>query len=187
LKRLLPKTFMRHDESWLRHHGGSASASEPICRQCHSEQSCKDCHDNSQIWGIESRHPESIATHFVHPADYLTRHPIEVRAQPATCVRCHSPSTCDSCHVKSGVSPNGVGAANPHPSGWMGANTNSPDFHGRAARRELFSCAACHDQGPSTNCVFCHKVGGPGGNPHPRGFMSGRNRSAEMCRYCHGS
>lgn len=187
LSKLLPLSFMRHDETWIRHHGAAASASEPICRQCHTEQSCKNCHDTSQSLSIETRRPQDFASHFVHPADFVTRHAIEARSQASTCVRCHAPSTCDSCHVRRGVSPSGFGAGNPHPVGWVGGNTSSPNFHGRAARRELVSCAGCHDQGPATNCIYCHKVGGPGGNPHPRTWMTGRDRSGEMCRYCHGS
>ena len=187
LPNLLPQSFMRHDEAWIRHHGPAASSGEQTCRQCHSEQSCKDCHDMAQTMSIEARRPAAIDSHFVHPADFTTRHAMEARSQSATCARCHAPSTCDSCHVRRGVSPSGFGAANPHPPEWVGANTASPNFHGRAARRDLFTCAGCHDQGPATNCIFCHKVGGTGGNPHPSGFMSGRSANGEMCRYCHGN
>jgi len=183
---LLPRTFMRHDEAWVRRHGVEASSSPTICRQCHSEQSCKDCHDVTQSLGVEVRRPDALDSHFVHSGDFVTRHSIEARSESATCARCHAPATCDACHVRRGVSPNGFGAANPHPLDWVGPNPASPNFHGRAARRDLFSCASCHDQGQATNCIFCHKVGGPGGNPHPRGFTSARDRAGTMCRYCHG-
>jgi len=68
----------------------------------------------------------------------------------------------------------------------MGSNSAAPEFHGRAARRDIVACAGCHDQGPATNCIGCHRVGAYGGNPHPRGWMSaGTDRQQGMCRYCH--
>jgi hypothetical protein len=57
--------------------------------------------------------------------------------------------------------------------------------HGRAARRDILTCAACHDQGPASNCIHCHAVGGPGGNPHPDGWSSGRDVQDGMCAFCH--
>ena len=51
------------------------------------------------------------------------------------------------------------------------------------------SCAGCHDQGASSTCVQCHRVGGVGGNPHPVSWLA-RHRRAElstnpMCLACH--
>jgi hypothetical protein len=58
-----------------------------------------------------------------------------------------------------------------------------------AARRDISSCAACHDQGPSSNCITCHRVGGTGGNPHPIGWMQHHDQQEihrnTMCLYCH--
>jgi hypothetical protein len=87
--------------------------------------------------------------------------------------------------VARGVSANRVGARNPHPPGWVGSNPNARSFHGREARRDILLCASCHDQGPATNCIRCHKVGGFGGNPHPGGWRSTQSESSTMCRYCH--
>ena len=79
------------------------------------------------------------------------------------------------------------GGVSPHPVGWMSRDAGSPDFHGRAARREPLTCMACHDHGPATNCIPCHKVGGIGGDPHPHGYHPSRARTDAMCRYCHAS
>jgi hypothetical protein len=83
------------------------------------------------------------------------------------------------------VSGNRLGATNPHPPGWVGNDVRSADFHGRQARRDIASCAGCHEQGPATNCIRCHKVGAYGGNPHPHGWQSARGPGSAMCRYCH--
>lgn len=185
LERTPPQTFLRHDEGFLKHHGSSATLNRALCASCHARSDCQVCHDVSQQLGVEARRPELIEAEFVHRGDFVVRHAIEARSEPARCASCHSPASCDACHVQRGVSGNHRGAANPHPPGWIGRDVNSRDFHGRAARRDLLSCAGCHERGPATNCIRCHKVGAFGGNPHPGGFKSAESRSAMMCRYCH--
>jgi hypothetical protein len=140
----------------------------------------------SQGVSVERRRPESVERRFQHRGDFLTRHAIEAQSQPARCASCHEPATCDACHVERGVSANRVGAASPHPLGWIGNDPTVRSQHGREARRDILLCASCHEQGPSTNCIRCHRVGGYGGNPHPGGWRSSRSTSEEMCRYCHG-
>lgn len=185
VQQLLPESFMRHDPAWLRHHGAEASQQAQMCSTCHAQSECNDCHDVTQSLTREARTPDNLSRDLVHPADFLTRHALEAAAQPARCLTCHTPATCDGCHVERGVSGQQQNPFNPHPPGWVGGNPASRDFHGRAARRDLLACASCHDQGPATNCIRCHQVGGYGGNPHPRGWQSARSESASMCRYCH--
>jgi hypothetical protein len=122
----------------------------------------------------------------IHRGDFVVRHAIEARSSPGECTSCHAPSFCDSCHLERGISGNRAGALNPHPIGWIGPDVDGPDFHGRAARRDILPCAGCHEAGPATNCIRCHKVGGPGGNPHPNGWTSLRSPNSQMCNYCHG-
>jgi hypothetical protein len=186
LERTMPKTFLRHDAAFARRHGQAAVDQKQLCQSCHSQSQCADCHDVSQDLSIERRLPDRLDRSRVHPGDFIVRHSIEAAAQPSRCVRCHTVETCDACHVERGVSANRLGSANPHPPGWVGTHAGSRSFHGVAARRDIVACASCHDQGPATNCIRCHKVGGFGGNPHPGGWRSTRSKSAEMCRYCHG-
>ncbi len=183
LRKLVPTSFMRHDPSWIRRHGLPAAQSRPVCMQCHTQAQCADCHDTGQTLAVETRRPDNLTTPFVHRANFLTRHAIEARSQPTSCLRCHTTGSCDACHVERGISALRAGAASPHPKGWIGPG--SADTHGRAARRDILSCAGCHDLGPATNCIRCHRVGAGGGNPHPGGWQSSRSPSASMCRYCH--
>jgi hypothetical protein len=134
---------------------------------------------------IEQRRPDSIERQFKHVGDFLVRHGIESRSRPGTCLRCHTSQSCDGCHIERGVSAARAGASNPHPLGWVGRDRGASTFHGTAARRDPIACMACHDHGPATNCIECHRVGGGGGNPHPRGWHSQRSPDAPMCRYCH--
>lgn len=180
LERLLPQSFARHDSGFHRNHGQAARQQQKLCQQCHIQQHCDDCHDVTQDLSVEKRRPEAIERNLVHRGDFLSRHAIEVRSQPARCARCHQPSFCDSCHLERGVSGGRLNGRNPHPVGWVNG-----DGHGRDARRDILACAGCHDQGPATNCIRCHKVGAYGGNPHPKGWKSARSESAAMCRYCH--
>jgi hypothetical protein len=188
LRRTLPVTFLKHDAAFLRRHGDVMAQSQQalLCQSCHTQAQCQQCHDVTQDLTVEARRPERIESGQVHRGNFVVRHAIEARSQPSRCISCHTVETCDSCHVARGVSANVANPANPHPPEWIGSNTSSPNYHGTAARRDIVACAGCHEAGPATNCIRCHKVGAYGGNPHPRGWKSSRGADAEMCRYCHG-
>ena len=186
IKRSLPQTFLRHEGDFMQHHGIEAVQQKRLCQACHAQADCDSCHDATQDLTVERRRPEAVARNFVHRGDFMTTHPLEAQSQPARCLRCHTTETCDSCHLARGVSAGLSEGRNPHPPGWVGNNANARSFHGQAARRDILLCASCHDQGPATNCIRCHKVGGYGGNPHPGGWKSTRSESSQMCRYCHG-
>lgn len=185
LQGLVPQTFLRHDANWMRRHAIAAVDAETMCQECHKQSECQDCHDLNQTLRVELRRPDAILTEFRHRADFLSRHAIEARLESAQCARCHSTQDCESCHRLRGVSALGLGGPSPHPPGWIGDNPASRDFHGREARRDILQCASCHDRGPATNCIDCHRVGARGGNPHPNGWRSVRSPQDQMCRYCH--
>jgi hypothetical protein len=185
LRSRVPRTVLRHDLEFIRDHREQATRQARACAQCHAEEQCAVCHDDSQRLSIEKRRPTAIDREQVHRGDYLSRHAIEAGSTPATCLRCHSSASCDACHVARGVSAGRVGSTSPHPIGWTGTSKGAAASHGRAARRDLVSCSGCHDQGPATNCIRCHRVGAYGGNPHPSGWRTSRSVSEGMCRYCH--
>jgi hypothetical protein len=185
VKRLLPETFLRHAGSFMQHHGSEAVQQKRLCQACHTQADCNSCHDVTQDLGVERRRPEAVERNFAHRGDFMTTHALEAQSQPARCLRCHTTETCDACHTARGVSGSLIAGHNPHPPGWVGSNANSKSFHGAAARRDILLCASCHDQGPATNCIRCHKVGGYGGNPHPGGWKSTQSENSQMCRYCH--
>jgi hypothetical protein len=186
IRRVLPQTFLRHEGSFMQHHGTNAVQQKQLCQACHAQTDCESCHDATQDLSVERQKPEAVQRNFVHRGDFLTTHAIEAGSQPARCLRCHTPDTCDSCHLARGVSGGLVNGRSPHPVGWVGSNAGARSFHGAAARRDILLCASCHDQGPATNCIRCHKVGGYGGNPHPGGWKSTLSENSQMCRYCHG-
>lgn len=56
---------------------------------------------------------------------------------------------------------------------------------GAALYKEM--CASCHGGAGEMLCVGCHRVGGPGGNPHAPGFSSQMRPAVDRpCVLCHG-
>jgi hypothetical protein len=182
---LEPITSFSHQGDYVRNHAGDARAAADRCATCHEPTFCTDCHASTVATRIELRLPERVDRDFIHRGDYLGRHAVEAQAGPALCRRCHGSSFCESCHEAQNLTPLAKNPRDPHPSGW--AFPGSADFHGTAARRDIASCAPCHDQGARSICVDCHKVGGVGGDPHPPGWRHSRDeiRQNGMCLACH--
>jgi hypothetical protein len=185
LRALKPVSFLAHSEGWMRRHGSFAREAQPQCTTCHAQAKCDSCHDATQPLRPEQRAPEKVESSFVHRFDFLSRHAIESRSQPALCVSCHQRQDCDACHVRRGVSGGSADPRNPHLPNWAVGTFSTSNEHGKAARRDIASCAACHDQGAASNCVRCHKVGAFGGSPHPPGWRSSQPMNTPSCIPCH--
>jgi len=171
-----PVRLFSHDADFQKRHGQLAKGDQRVCAHCHRESFCADCHSRLDVLVPDLKFSERVDRDLPHRHDYLTRHPIEARADPSRCWTCHNVNQCTACHE--------ARRAGGHPPDWM--NPASPGFHGRKAREDIVACASCHDQGAASNCVRCHKVGAPGGRPHPPGWGSRMDRGSPMCRACHG-
>ncbi len=189
-----PAHVFNHDADFSKRHGMLAKGDEGVCAHCHRQNFCADCHSRMEVLLPDQKLSQEVGRELVHRGDFLTRHPIEARADPNKCMKCHTLNQCQSCHADRRVSAGlkkkdlngnlGPASNDPHPKGWA-TQVNSPDFHGAVARRDILACATCHDQGPASICVTCHKVGGIGGNPHPKGYDPIKQDGNRMCRYCH--
>ncbi len=182
---LVPISLFSHQGDFVHEHGRAARSAPDGCAQCHEQTFCADCHAKTVATRIEVKLPERVDADFIHRADYVGRHAVEARADSALCSRCHGTSFCDSCHQAQNLTPFGSSPRDPHPPGW--SFPGSANFHGPEARRDIASCASCHDQGARSICVDCHRVGGIGGNPHPPGWSHERGEIARntMCLACH--
>jgi hypothetical protein len=184
---LVPLTEVSHDGDFLRRHGLIAKSTGASCATCHDQNFCLDCHARTTMVKVETIMADRPDRAFIHRNDFLGRHSVDARADPVSCQRCHSPSTCETCHQLEHVAGGSPNARNPHPPGWVLPGSGA--FHGDAARRDILSCASCHDQGDQSNCVQCHKVGGIGGDPHPGDFSAhhslGEARGDGRCFACH--
>jgi Cytochrome c7 and related cytochrome c len=182
---LKPVTAFSHQGNFIREHGRLAKGSAETCAACHEQTSCAECHATAtRPVRPEIRYPEKIETDFIHRADFLSRHQVEVQADPASCRKCHGSYFCDSCHAQQGISSRALNPTIPHSlPAWV--TKGSGNFHGDAARANIVSCAGCHDQGAAAVCVLCHKAGGSAGvNIHPAGFKP-TDKSKPVCRACH--
>lgn len=178
-----PSDHMVHDGDWIREHGVQAASSRDLCATCHSERSCAACHGVGTVPALPSTLAfDDVKMQGLHRAGFFSRHPDEARASPGLCTTCHSEQSCIECHQRKNVA--GGTTRSPHPIGWVtGAGGGE---HGLQARIDPASCAACHGGAGEQLCIGCHKVGGPGGNPHGRSFHSTRDKTHDLpCRQCH--
>ncbi len=72
------------------------------CRMCHHRKYCSDCHSGRTELKPSDRFIEKSTRRFHHRGDYVTRHRIDGRINPVSCIRCHgTPATtkvCRPCH-----------------------------------------------------------------------------------------
>jgi hypothetical protein len=195
LKGYRPVTAFKHEGNWMASHGALARPSAESCAACHDQTFCTTCHSpTTAATRLENIFPERVDRGFIHRGDYVSRHMIDAGGNAASCRRCHGSGFCDACHTVQGVSPSfaglsGASPRDPHPNGW--SNLADGGSHRFAAKRNIASCAGCHDQTTQANtCVTCHG-GAIRRNPHPPKFLRthdlGDARSNDMCRICHTS
>jgi len=127
-----------HGPGWQNGHGLLALQDLASCYQCHTENTCQECHTGDNV------RPRS------HRLNYAFDHALEARGQEMQCATCHEdPSYCSNCHVAERVLPQNHSQA-----GWVGSTG------GRHATEGLFnleSCIACHDAGAAEpSCALCH-------------------------------
>lgn len=174
----------QHPTGFLRGHGPAARAEQAVCTSCHEPSFCEDCHMTAAaVIPLELIEPTNVTRDFVHRGDFRSRHALEARMEQGTCVRCHGVSFCDDCHTASGIGGS-VAAGSPHPPGWL--DPLSTRGHAAEARRDILSCASCHENDAEQTCVPCHRVGGIAANPHPPGFGATMDpQRHNVCRVCH--
>jgi hypothetical protein len=182
---VMPDDHMAHDGDFVREHGVRAASARDLCSTCHSERSCAACHGVGTVPALPAKLAfDDVRLSGLHRAGFVSRHAEEARADPGVCSTCHSESSCVDCHTRQHVAA-GSTSVNPHPANWITGGGGGE--HGIQARIDPTSCAGCHGGAGEQLCVSCHKVGGPGGNPHGRNFASTKNASRDMpCRLCHG-
>ncbi len=176
-----------HELGWLQRHKPVAAANSAMCSQCHSEQSCIDCHDGR------------LRPRRLHPSDWLSMHAQASRQDSPRSTSCHElQSFCGSCHRRLGIARDVGSTARQTgrrfhpPSRTWATGPRTAGHHAWEAMRNLNACVGCHSE---RDCATCHATkglrGGAGVNPHPLGFASrcapAFRRNARPCLVCHDS
>jgi len=182
-----PASHLVHDSDWMREHGVRAASDRDLCSSCHTERACAACHGVGTVATLPWKMAfDEVSLSGLHTAGFRSRHAEEARADPGLCNTCHSENSCIDCHTASHVSPEGT-TRSPHPIGWLSTGRGGGE-HGIQARIDPVSCAGCHGGAGEQLCVGCHRVGGPGGDPHGPGFRSTKNKTHDTpCLLCHGT
>jgi hypothetical protein len=181
-----PESHVVHDGDFIREHGVRAASESELCATCHDDRSCSKCHGVTVAtlpWKLAvGGAPQTTGLHL---SGFRSRHSLEARAQPGLCNSCHAEEYCVQCHATMGVAA-APGTPNPHPAGWVSGAGGGQ--HGMEARVDPMSCAGCHGGAGEQLCIGCHRVGGPGGNPHGPSFTSTKDKLHDLpCRLCHGT
>jgi len=162
--------------NFMREHKFLAQSANANCTMCHSNSTCEECHvststiteankaDNFYQPYMPSQsidgHKQQIISR-VHELDYRFNHGIDANLKMTECQSCHQVETfCANCHQSdaadfslSGVAPMSHLKAD---FTTMGVGSGGGE-HSILARRDIESCAACHDvQGGDPTCIKCH-------------------------------
>ncbi len=123
-----PQRADMHRAGFASRHALEARADQALCVTCHTESSCRACHERSGVGVGSGRSP--------HPPGWVgipgqrNDHGREARLDPVSCASCHSGAgeqLCVGCHRV------GAGGGNPHP----------PGFSSTKSYNEL-PCRLCH-------------------------------------------
>ena len=88
-------------DDFYRRHKFYAGQQRFACQTCHQESFCADCHAHKEEIKPSDKYKTSPERQLPHRGDYLSRHKIEGRIDPASCLKCHGRTNnerCKTCH-----------------------------------------------------------------------------------------
>lgn len=91
-----------HTATFGSEHRQEAYQGEAICAMCHQSSFCNDCHATRVELKPSLKNQVETYRSAPHRGDYLSRHRIDGRVDPTSCIRCHgnpkSARSCARCH-----------------------------------------------------------------------------------------
>lgn len=99
-----PINFPRYEHTrlFVTNHRVEAFQSPEVCGMCHKPRFCTDCHASRSELKPSLKNQTENDRWFQHRGDYISRHKIDARTNPTSCVRCHknrkTSKTCVPCH-----------------------------------------------------------------------------------------
>jgi hypothetical protein len=133
-----------HPPDYEHSHRFDADAKQGNCQPCHQRETfCSDCHaGNNQVKRV-------------HDLNYKYNHGLDVKGKEFECQNCHDIQTfCNDCHNQEGDMPLTHLYLDWNP-------RRNPSVHADAAKKDIESCAACHQDNQLT-CAqpgSCHYDG----------------------------
>jgi hypothetical protein len=213
LTNIRPKTHSQPDFTKLHGRMVRIGKFDNDCQTCHTESYCQTCHNGSPLLALKdviankssdlSTKPENsddskkMVLQNVHSLNYILTHGFDARSKKTECYTCHDEQRfCNDCH--SGKEEGVRVKPKWHTS--AGFTTigrgSSGGVHAVYAKREIETCAGCHDtQGNDPICTMCHvdPDGIKGTNPktHDSNFGSSAGHGiwheddGAICFNCH--
>lgn len=90
-----------HTNTFVKEHRFYAMNSSRLCAVCHAASFCNDCHVTKGEIKPSQKIGNRPDRELIHRGDFMTRHRIEGKLDPASCFRCHGRGNnelCRSCH-----------------------------------------------------------------------------------------
>jgi hypothetical protein len=209
---LRPREHNRTD--FVREHKMIARLSTATCAMCHTQESCSDCHNGSDLVKVSVSGKDMMSLRSprlatidrgqntnltkVHDLNFKFTHGLAAEGKKSDCQTCHEKQTfCAQCHQSGGDVNQEKFLPDSHRQPrftTLGVGSGG-GLHAKLAKRDIESCAACHDaQGADPACILCHTDGDgiKGTNPrtHVPGFMAGEEGNwhtdpGATCYVCH--
>ena len=190
---LRPKDHNRSD--FVNEHKQLARIDNAKCGTCHTQESCAECHNGSELMKVNVPGTDLVSPHSprlmandrgqgmrltkVHDLNFRYTHGIEARGKISECQTCHSDETfCTTCHIAGGNVNQGSFKPKSHSEAGfvlLGVGSGGGQ-HAKLAKRDIESCAACHDpEAADPACIQCHMdpdgIKGTDPKTHEKGFM----------------
>jgi hypothetical protein len=182
--------------NFVREHKFSARLGDAKCGACHTQETCIDCHNGSELMKVDVPGKDLMSLHSprlsaidrgqgmrlakVHDLNFKFTHGISAKGKTMECQTCHSTEQfCSECHKAGGnVNQGEFKPATHSVAGFttLGVGSGGGE-HARQAKRDIESCAACHSiEGADAVCITCHTdvdgIKGTDPKTHDRGFMA---------------
>ena len=98
---LKPYAAFNHTDTFVKEHRFAAARDQMICAVCHAVSFCNDCHAAKTEIKPATKLGNRPDRALIHRGDFLTRHRIEGKIDPAGCYACHGRANnekCATCH-----------------------------------------------------------------------------------------
>ena len=86
-------------DDFYRKHKFYAGQQQQACTPCHRESFCTDCHAYREEIKPSDKYKGSPERMMPHRGDYLSRHRIEGRIDPVSCLKCHGRQNNERCRL----------------------------------------------------------------------------------------